>query len=167
VSLPFIRFKRASGLEPREWARTIAARMGHVTPKMTERYFDPLADNGAGTDAVASLLGVEDGAAESPADRIPAESNGRLTLNDDNPFRLSTKMLAALTEQYLNIAIGKILDASEAAVRMMLKRAGESGVLVPRRLAGGHHQGRTQGGTGSEGHGEWHGDCRLSQSPTR
>ena len=33
-------------------------------------------------------------------------------------------MLAALTERYSNIAIGKILDVSEAAVRMMLKRAG-------------------------------------------
>ena len=29
-----------------------------------------------------------------------------------------------LTERYSNIAIGKILDVSEAAVRMMLKRAG-------------------------------------------
>jgi hypothetical protein len=33
-------------------------------------------------------------------------------------------MLAALTERYSNIAIGKILDVSEAAVRMMLERAG-------------------------------------------
>jgi hypothetical protein len=33
-------------------------------------------------------------------------------------------MLAALTKQYSNIASGKILDVSEAAVRMMLKRAG-------------------------------------------
>jgi hypothetical protein len=33
-------------------------------------------------------------------------------------------MLIALTERYSNIAIGKILDVSEAAVRMMLKRAG-------------------------------------------
>ena len=33
-------------------------------------------------------------------------------------------MLAALTERYSNLAIGKILDVSEAAVRMMLKRAG-------------------------------------------
>jgi hypothetical protein len=33
-------------------------------------------------------------------------------------------MLAALTERYSNIAIGKILDVSEAVVRMMLKRAG-------------------------------------------
>ena len=33
-------------------------------------------------------------------------------------------MLAALTERYSNIAIGKILDVSEAAVRIMLKRAG-------------------------------------------
>ena len=48
----------------------IRARMGHVTSKMTERYFDPLADNGAGTGAVASLLGVEDGAAEAPAEQL-------------------------------------------------------------------------------------------------
>ena len=33
-------------------------------------------------------------------------------------------MLAALTERYSNDAIGKILDVSEAAVRMMLKWAG-------------------------------------------
>jgi hypothetical protein len=33
-------------------------------------------------------------------------------------------MPVALTERYSNIAIGKILDVSEAAVRMMLKRAG-------------------------------------------
>jgi hypothetical protein len=32
--------------------------------------------------------------------------------------------LAALTERYSNISIGKILEVSEAAVRMMLKRAG-------------------------------------------
>jgi len=33
-------------------------------------------------------------------------------------------MLAALTERYSNIAIGRMLDVSEAAVRMMLKRSG-------------------------------------------
>ena len=98
--------------------------MGHVTSKMTERYFDPLADNGAGTGAVASLLGVEDGAAETPPETTRAESSGGLTLDDDKPFRPTSEMLAALTERYSNIAIGKILDVSEAAVRMMLKRAG-------------------------------------------
>jgi hypothetical protein len=56
--------------------------MGHVTSKMTERYFDPLADNRAGTGAVASLLGVEDGAAETAWDSTQADSNRRLTLND-------------------------------------------------------------------------------------
>jgi hypothetical protein len=104
----------------------IRARMGHVTSKMTERYFDPLADNGAGTGAVASLLGVEDGAAESPTGTPRTEFNSRLTLDDDKPFRPTSEMLAALTERYSNIAIGKILDVSEAAVRMMLKRAGIS-----------------------------------------
>ena len=98
--------------------------MGHVTSKMTERYFDPLADNAAGTGAVASLLGVEDGAVETPTETTRAESNGGLTLNDDKPFRPSPEMLAALTERYSNIAIGKILEVSEAAIRMMLKRAG-------------------------------------------
>jgi hypothetical protein len=34
------------------------------------------------------------------------------------------RSVLALTERYSNIAIGKILDLSEAAVRMMLKRAG-------------------------------------------
>ncbi len=98
--------------------------MGHVTSEMTERYFDPLADNGAGTAAVASLLGVEDGAAETPADATRTESNGGLTLDEDKPFRPPSEMLVALVERYSNIAIGKILDVSEAAVRMMLKRAG-------------------------------------------
>jgi hypothetical protein len=98
--------------------------MGHVTVKMTERYFDPPADNGAGTAAVASLLGVEHGAAEAPADTARAESNGRLTLEDDKPFRPPSEMLTALIERYSNIANGKILDVSEAAVRMMLNRAG-------------------------------------------
>ena len=102
----------------------IRARMGHVTSKMTERYFDPLADNGAVTGAVASLLGVEDGAIQAPTETTRVKSDGGLTLDDDKPFRPSPEMLAALTEQYSNIAIGKILDVSEAAVRMMLKRAG-------------------------------------------
>jgi len=100
------------------------ARVGHVTSKMTERYFDPLADNGAGMGAVASLLGVDDGEIETPAGTHRAESNGRLTLDDEKPFRPTAEMLAALTERYSNIAIGKILGVSEAAVRMMLKRAG-------------------------------------------
>ena len=102
----------------------VRARMGHVTSKMTERYFDPLADNGAGTGAVASLLGVEDGNAETPPEPTRAEPGGGLTLADDTPFRPTSEMLAALTERYSNIAIGKILEVSEAAVRMMLKRAG-------------------------------------------
>jgi hypothetical protein len=91
---------------------------------MTERYFEPVADNGAGTAAVASLLGVEDGASVPSAGTPRVESNGRLTLEDEKPFRPTPEMLPALTERYSNIAIGKILDVSEAAVRMMLKRVG-------------------------------------------
>jgi hypothetical protein len=91
---------------------------------MTECYFDPLADNGAGTGAVASLLGVEDGEIVTPAGTPRDESNGRLTLDDEKPFRPSSEMLAASTERYSNIAMGKMLDVSEAAVRMMLNRAG-------------------------------------------
>src|SRR5208337_4475440 len=87
----------------------IRSRMGHVTSKMTERYFDPLADNGAGTGAIAALLGVEDGAAETPTETTRAKSYGKLTLEDDKPFRPTSEMLAALTEWYSNIAIGKIL----------------------------------------------------------
>jgi hypothetical protein len=98
--------------------------MGHVTSKMTERYYDPSADNGARTGAVASLLGVEDGATETPTETSRAEANGGSTQVDDNPRRPTSEMLAALTERYSNIAIGKILDVLEAAVRMMLKRAG-------------------------------------------
>jgi len=98
--------------------------MGYVPSKMTERYFDPLADNGAGTEAVASLLGVGDGAAVTPAETRRAESNRGLTLDDENPFKPPAVVLAALTERDSNIVIGKILDVSEAAVRMMLKRAG-------------------------------------------
>ena len=74
--------------------------------------------------AVASLLGVEDGKAETPPETTPVDIVSGLTLDDDKPFRPSSEMLAALTERYSNIAIGKILDVSEAAVRMMLKRAG-------------------------------------------
>jgi hypothetical protein len=84
--------------------------MGHVTSKMTERYFDPLADNGAGTGAVASLLGVEDGKAETPPETTSVKMGPGLTLDDDKPFRPPSEMLAALTERYSNIAIGKILD---------------------------------------------------------
>jgi hypothetical protein len=98
--------------------------VGHVTSKMTERCFDPLADNGAGTGAVDTLLGVDDGEAETATQTTGAEDSGELTLDDDKPFRPSSEMLVALTERYSNIAIGKILDVSEAAVRMMLKRAG-------------------------------------------
>ena len=54
---------------------------------MTKRYFDPLADNGAGTGAVARLLGVEDGAAGTPAETARAEPNGGLTLDEEKPFR--------------------------------------------------------------------------------
>jgi hypothetical protein len=101
----------------------IRARMGHVTSNMTERYFDPTADSGAGTGAVASLLGVEDRAVEPPPGTTRAGSQSKLTLNEDKPFRPTPEMLAALTERYSNVAIGKILAVSEAAVRMMLKRA--------------------------------------------
>jgi integrase len=65
----------------------IRARMGHVTSKMTERYFDPLADNGAGTAVVDSLLEVEDGAVEASTETIRAKANGRLSLDEDKPFR--------------------------------------------------------------------------------
>ena len=102
----------------------IRPRMGHVTSRMTERYFDPLADNGVGTGAVASLLGVEDGPVDAPAVTIRAKVNGSLTLDDDKPFRPPSEVLAALTERYSNVAIGKVLGVSEAAVRMMLKHAG-------------------------------------------
>ena len=57
--------------------------MGHVTSKMTERDFDPPADNGAETGAVASLLGVEDGAAGSPAETTRDEPGNGLTLAED------------------------------------------------------------------------------------
>jgi hypothetical protein len=98
--------------------------MGHVTSKLTERYFDPEPDKGAGTGAVASLLGVEDDKTETSMETTPVEIGPGLTLDDDKPFRPTSDMLAALTERYTNIAIGKILDVSEAAVRMMLKRVG-------------------------------------------
>jgi hypothetical protein len=105
--------------------------MGHVTSKVAERYFNPLADNGAWAGAVATLLGVEDGAVETPTDTTRAESDSRLNLDEDKPFRPTPEMLAALTERYSNIAVGNILKVSEAAVRMMLKRAG---IRRPNRL---------------------------------
>ena len=40
------------------------------------------------------------------------------------PLRATPEVLVALTGRYSNIAIGQILDVSEAAVRMMLKHAG-------------------------------------------
>jgi hypothetical protein len=64
----------------------------------------------------------EDRAVEASAKAQAAESNGRLTLQDDRPFRPPTVMLAAPTERYSNIAVDKILDASEAAVRMISLR---------------------------------------------
>ena len=88
--------------------------------KLTDQYFNPLADNAAGTGAIALLLGVEDGTAESPAETTRADANGRLKLDDDKPFRSTSEMLAAPTERYSNIAIGKFPDVSEAAVQMML-----------------------------------------------
>jgi hypothetical protein len=51
-----------------------------------------------------------------------AESTGGLTLDEDQPFRPASEIPAALMERYSNIAICKILDVSEAAVRMMLER---------------------------------------------
>jgi len=78
----------------------------------------------AGRRAVASLLGVEDGTAENSTETTRTERGDGLTLHEDKPFRPPSEMLAALIERYSNIAIGKILDVSEAAVRMMLKRAG-------------------------------------------
>ncbi len=102
----------------------IRARMGHVTSKMTSRYFDPLADNGIGTDAIARLLGVPDVAPESPTEHGAGEPSRVLSLEEDRPFRPTMSMLAAMAERYSNIGIGKILLVSEKAVRDMLKRAG-------------------------------------------
>jgi len=45
-------------------------------------------------------------------------------MDEEKPLRPTAEMLAALTERYSNVAIGKILGVSEAAVRTMLKRAG-------------------------------------------
>jgi hypothetical protein len=85
----------------------IRARMGHLTSKMTERYFDPIADNGAGKGAFASPLGGEDGATDAPTETNRAKANGWLTLEDDKPFRPPPETLAALAERYSNIAIGR------------------------------------------------------------
>ncbi len=51
-------------------------------------------------------------------------TSGRLALAEDEPLRSTSEILGALTERDSNSAIGKTLDVSEAAVRMMLKRAG-------------------------------------------
>jgi hypothetical protein len=58
----------------------IRARMGRVTAKMTERNFDPGADNGAGTGAVATPLGFEDGAA-TWAKWLRRESRGTIHMS--------------------------------------------------------------------------------------
>ncbi len=73
---------------------------------------------------MASLLGVEDGAAESLTEETRGEVGAGLTLDEEKPLRPTGEMLAVLTERYSNVAIGKILGVSEAAVRTMLTRAG-------------------------------------------
>jgi hypothetical protein len=75
----------------------IRARMGHVLSKRTERYFDPLGHNRAGMGAVASLLGVENCAAEFPEGSIQTIAGSWLTLGDHKPFRPPTEMVGALT----------------------------------------------------------------------
>ena len=78
-------------------------------------------------------------------------------------------MLTALTERYSNIAIGKILDVSEAAVRMMLKRAG---IRRANRVLSSLDdwqaaviRGELKAETSSKGQAEWEGSCRVSQLP--
>ncbi|MFO0892822.1 MAG: site-specific integrase [Isosphaeraceae bacterium] len=102
----------------------IRARMGHVTSKMTDRYFDPKADNGIGTDVIARLVGVPDTAPGTPCEHEAGQASRALSLEEGRPFRPTQAMLAALAERYSNIAIGKILRISEKAVRDRLKRAG-------------------------------------------
>ena len=99
-------------------------RMGHVTSKMTDRYFDPKADNGIGTDAIARLVGVSDATPESPPQTGAEEPSRVLSLDDEQAFRPTRGMLMALAERYSNIAVSEILGISEVAVRKMLKRAG-------------------------------------------
>ena len=118
---------------------------------------------------MASLLGVEDGGAEPPLEQTRGAVGAGLTLHEEKPLRPTGEMLAALTERYSNVAIGKILGVSEAAVRTMLKRTGiERANRILTSLDDWHlanHKGRTQGGDGSEGKAEWDGDCRVSQVP--
>ena len=122
--------------------------------KLTDQYFNPLADNAAGTGAIALLLGVEDGAAESPAETTRADANGRLKLDDDKPFRstcgdasCSDRAVFQHRDWQVSGCVGSGCPDDALAGR---NPAGESGFLVPRRLACGHHQSRTQGGTGSQ-----------------
>jgi hypothetical protein len=143
--------------------------MGDMTAKMTGRHFDPLADNEAGTVAVASLLGVEDGPTETPADTRRAEPAYSLTLDDERRFRPPSDVLAVLTERYSNIAIGKILDVSAAAVWMMLKRAG---IRRTNRVFSSLEDWQAaiiradpEGGIDLEGKGEWDGGCGLMNQP--
>ena len=78
-------------------------------------------------------------------------------------------MLAALTERYSNIAIGKILDVSEAAVRMMLKRAG---IKRANRISTSLDdwqaviiRAELKAEMARKDDAEWEGGCRVSQVP--
>ncbi len=57
---------------------------------------------GRGLRAVASLLGVEGGKAETRPEASQVEPGGALTLDENKPFKPASEMLAALTEPYSN-----------------------------------------------------------------
>ena len=102
----------------------VRARMGHVTQKMTERYYDPSADDGKGTQAMAALIGVEDRTDEAvPAPRPGTRIEASASIERE-PVRPTAELLGSLSERFSNIAIGSILGVTEAAVRKALKRMG-------------------------------------------
>jgi integrase len=102
----------------------IQARIGHCSTQMSDLYTDFRAiDDGKDTGAIADLLGVPDveTPAEQPRETSPAR-NGHVPHEPaQEPLRPSPEMLRELTERLSNLAIAKICQVSEAAVRKWLK----------------------------------------------
>lgn len=109
-----------------QWLISPEERFGLEVPgPWTERYHHPSYDDGAGTRAVADLIGVEGG---SPPPDAPDGGLAALVPSPDDAglLRPTRPMVAALAARYSNIALGKILGVSEAAVRKQLQRDGIS-----------------------------------------
>ncbi|MFO0892832.1 MAG: tyrosine-type recombinase/integrase [Isosphaeraceae bacterium] len=102
----------------------VRARMGHVTQRMTDRYYDPDGDDGKGTGAMAALIGVEDRDLEAALAHPSGPCDPSPGIPGPEPIRPTAELLGCLSKRFSNVAIGKILGVSEAAVRKALRRMG-------------------------------------------